>query len=118
MPDQHLIRGFKQRATRKSALPRQRSCYRYGVSTNQQSENGRIVDSLWMFTAAVLAAGPFALPLLWRNPRFSRKTKIWVSLAVLVLTAALVLVSGGLLSGMVDTFQEARRIQEYQGYAQ
>ncbi|OFZ84378.1 MAG: hypothetical protein A2603_15990 [Bdellovibrionales bacterium RIFOXYD1_FULL_55_31] len=85
------------------------------MSTNQQSEKGRIAESMWMFAAAVLAAGPFALPLFWRSPRFSRRTKIWVSVAVLVLTAALVFVSGGLLSGMVDTFQEARRIQEYQG---
>lgn len=35
---------------------------------------------------AFLFVGPFALPLLWRNPRFSQKTKIIVSVIVIILS--------------------------------
>ncbi|MBU1871733.1 MAG: zinc ribbon domain-containing protein [Candidatus Omnitrophica bacterium] len=34
---------------------------------------------------ALLCVGPFALPLAWFNPRFSRKTKIIVSVIIIVL---------------------------------
>ena len=35
---------------------------------------------------AFLCIGPFALPLLWFNPRFRRKTKIIVSIVVIILS--------------------------------
>lgn len=35
---------------------------------------------------AFLCVGPFALPLLWFNPRFSKRSKIIISVAVLVLS--------------------------------
>ena len=35
---------------------------------------------------AFLCIGPFALPLVWFNPRFSQKTKILVSVIVIVLS--------------------------------
>ena len=38
---------------------------------------------------AFLTVGPFALPLLWFNPRFSRKAKIIVSILVLILSSYL-----------------------------
>jgi len=38
------------------------------------------------FVMALLCVGPFALPLLWFNPRFTLKRKIVVSVIVIVLT--------------------------------
>ena len=35
---------------------------------------------------AFLCIGPFALPLVWFNPRFSQKTKIVVSVIVIILS--------------------------------
>lgn len=35
---------------------------------------------------AFLCVGPFALPLLWINPRFSQRTKIIVSVIVIILS--------------------------------
>jgi hypothetical protein len=49
----------------------------------------RIIDSLWTFCVAVAFLGPFALPLLWRNPRFGWRKKLAGSIAVLVFTAVL-----------------------------
>jgi len=36
------------------------------------------------FVVGLLTVGPFALPLLWMNPAYSRRTKIIVSVVVLV----------------------------------
>lgn len=38
---------------------------------------------------AFLCVGPFMLPLLWFNPRFSRQNKIIFSVAIIVLTVLL-----------------------------
>jgi len=35
---------------------------------------------------AFITVGPFALPLVWKNPRFSQRTKIIISVIVVVLT--------------------------------
>lgn len=45
----------------------------------------------WYFKTSVLiiaflCVGPFALPLVWLNPRFSSKTKIIISLIVIILS--------------------------------
>ncbi|MBU4140507.1 MAG: zinc ribbon domain-containing protein [Candidatus Omnitrophica bacterium] len=45
----------------------------------------------WYFRAsslviAFLCVGPFALPLLWFNPRFNKKTKIIISAVVIILS--------------------------------
>ena len=39
---------------------------------------------------AFLCIGPLALPLLWLNPRFSKKTKIIISVIVIILSYYLV----------------------------
>ncbi|MDD5085905.1 MAG: hypothetical protein PHE61_07700 [Candidatus Omnitrophica bacterium] len=39
-----------------------------------------------VFVIAFLCVGPFALPLLWFNPRFSLAKKIIISLIVIVIT--------------------------------
>lgn len=39
---------------------------------------------------AILCLGPFALPLAWRNPRYSAAVKLGISLFVIGLTAGLV----------------------------
>lgn len=41
-----------------------------------------------------LLAGPFGLPLLWKSPRFSGRAKGLLTAAVLIYTAALVVLSG------------------------
>jgi len=56
----------------------------------------KFIDRLWAFTLAVAFVGPLALPLFWRNPRFSYRTKIWVSLAILALTAGLIFLAGNM----------------------
>lgn len=56
-------------------------------------EKIRVIDSLWTFLVAVAVVGPFALPLLWRNPRYRVRTKVVASVLVIALTVALVLLA-------------------------
>ncbi|MFZ9596223.1 MAG: hypothetical protein ACO3A2_09110 [Bdellovibrionia bacterium] len=58
-----------------------------------QKSRNQIWESWWTFFISVAFVGPFALPLLWRNPRQSKKTKVVVSFLVIALT--LVLLLGG-----------------------
>ena len=40
----------------------------------------------WSLIVSFLVIGPFMLPLVWANPRFSKNLKIIISAAVLILT--------------------------------
>jgi len=50
----------------------------------------KVIDSFWTFLVATAFLGPFALPLLWRNPNWSKKTKVIGTVAVIILTLGLV----------------------------
>lgn len=62
----------------------------------------RVIDSLWTFLAATAVLGPFALPLLWRNPRFKLTTKIIGSVAVLAFTWALVKFANSFMEQLLE----------------
>ncbi|NBX76264.1 MAG: hypothetical protein EBQ92_06895 [Proteobacteria bacterium] len=49
----------------------------------------KVIDSFWVFLVATAFLGPFALPLLWRNPNWSKRTKIIGSIAVIAFTLVL-----------------------------
>jgi len=66
----------------------------------------KVIDSLWTFFIAVMVAGPFALPLLWRNPRFSVTTKVFGSVVVIVYTVLLTKLATGVFSDMMAQYQE------------
>jgi len=40
----------------------------------------------WSLVASFLCIGPFMLPLVWTNPRFSKKSKIIITISVAVIT--------------------------------
>lgn len=47
------------------------------------------IQSTPALIVALLTAGPFALPLVWVNPRYSKLTKTLITVGVLVATVAL-----------------------------
>ncbi len=52
-----------------------------------------------LLVTAFLCVGPFALPLLWLNPHFSRKTKIIASIIIIIISYFLwILLSNSLKS--------------------
>ena len=40
----------------------------------------------WSLVVSFLCVGPFMLPLVWRNPRFSKKYKIIITAVVIIVT--------------------------------
>lgn len=51
---------------------------------------------------AVLAVGPFALPLVWRNPRYSFVTKLAVTVGIIGLTVTLCYIMVAMYTYMLD----------------
>lgn len=49
-----------------------------------------------------LTIGPLMLPLVWRNPKFTKKNKIIITLLVIILTFALICTSGYLFIAMTN----------------
>lgn len=74
--------------------------------SHNSSTKVKIIDNLWTFIVATAVAGPFALPLLWRNPRYKKSTKIYVSVAVILFTLFLVFVAGAYLDKLLADYNE------------
>ncbi|MBI3556651.1 MAG: hypothetical protein HY074_10345 [Deltaproteobacteria bacterium] len=79
------------------------------VMNTAKGKKVKVIDSLWTFAVAVAFIGPLALPLLWRNPRFERKTKVIASMAVFVVTLALLWISW---ASMKKTWHDFQQIQK------
>lgn len=47
----------------------------------------------WLLVISFLCVGPFMLPLVWVNPNLNKNTKIIISVAIIILTYLLVVVS-------------------------
>ena len=60
-------------------------CRYCGENLNKEKK-GKWYFSMATFVTALLCVGPFALPLLWFNPRFTLKRKVIVSIIVVILT--------------------------------
>jgi len=55
------------------------------INTKQQQPEKKYFKTSFLIIA-LLCVGPFALPFLWFNPRFSQKTKIIVSVIVIIIS--------------------------------
>ena len=60
----------------------------------------------WLFVIFMLffIAGPFGLPLVWKNPRFSRSVKWALTLATLVYTGFLIMLTMKLAQTLMHPF--------------
>jgi len=54
--------------------------------------------------------GPFGLPLLYRSPKFSRKSKIILTIAVIVYTSYLIFISLEIARELYKRMEEIREI--------
>lgn len=67
----------------------------------EQPEN-RWYHSNLAIVIALACAGPFALGLVWSNPRYSRFTKIWVTILVIVVTVLLCYLAYNLIVLLIE----------------
>jgi len=75
------------------------------------SPNERIAASRWQVLVLLfLAAGPLALPVLFRSPRFSRPWKLVLLLLVILQTALVVLLVVLFARWTIDQMQQLRAL--------
>lgn len=67
----------------------------------EQPEN-RWYHSNLAIVVALACAGPFALVLVWNNPRYRRFTKIWITILVIVVTILLCYIAFKLIVLLVE----------------
>ena len=76
--------------------------------------NDEIKSKWYHTTVAVLimlaCLGPFGLPVVWGNPRYSRFTKIWITILVIVVTVLLCYTAYRLILLLIDCFEELSTI--------
>ena len=60
----------------------------------------------WTLIVAFLVIGPFALPLLWKNPQYSRFTKILWTFIIVGGTIYLTVVTGQLIQYLIKQIQQ------------
>ena len=82
---------------------------------------GSILDqkqqAKWYFKSstliiAFLCIGPLALPLLWLNPHISQKTKIVISVGIIILSYALGVVLFGSIKAIINYYQQIYMLME------
>ncbi|NBV49988.1 hypothetical protein EBR78_02065 [bacterium] len=71
--------------------------------------NIKQIDSLWVFMVATAFLGPFALPLLWANRRWSVKIKVVGTVVIIGLTGLLIYL---LKYALVDWLQEMESLSQ------
>ncbi len=66
-------------------------CKHCGSMLEKQLRKDKWYYKMYAFVIAFLCIGPFALPLIWTNPRYGKKTKLIISFVTIILTLALVI---------------------------
>lgn len=56
----------------------------------EPTKKERILNSPWTLIVAVATVGPLAIPLVWRNPGYSKPTKILLTVGIVALTIGLI----------------------------
>ncbi|NOX97508.1 MAG: zinc ribbon domain-containing protein [Nitrospirae bacterium] len=79
-------------------------CKHCGEFLNKKKEEKWYFKTYWLIIA-FLSVGPFALPLLLVNPRFSRRKKVIISIVIIVLSYYLFIVTDRLLKELGDTYK-------------
>ncbi len=76
------------------------------------SEQGKWYFKNSVVVVALLSVGPLALPLVLFNPRYSKKTKVIITLAVIVLTYLTMVVMKRSLYWIKEYYKQIGLIQQ------
>jgi hypothetical protein len=70
-----------------------------------EAKTGKWYFRTYVFVIAFLIIGPFALPLVWFNPRFSRKNKAIITVIVLIATYLLSIAMAKSIKTIMEYYQ-------------
>lgn len=74
------------------------------------AENEKWYFKTSVLVIAILCVGPFALPLAWLNPRYSKMNKVIITLAVILFTAILAASTASSLNSIAKYYGELSKI--------
>jgi hypothetical protein len=80
-------------------------CKHCGTMLVSQVKDKWYFKTPWL-VVAFLCVGPFALPLLWFNPRFSKRNKIIISVLVIILSYYLYIAFVNSLKTIANYYQQ------------
>lgn len=66
---------------------------------------------IWVI-AALLAAGPFALPLVWLSPALKKTHKIFLTIAVLIITVWLIMTTAEICRVVMKQVEDIKSIMQ------
>lgn len=84
---------------------------RESAMDSTEKKKVKVIDSYGALIITFLLVGPFMLPLLWRNPRFSKKAKVIWSIILIAFTVGLLVLAPLLIHRFVTELLEAQSIQ-------
>ncbi len=73
-------------------------------------ENVRWYFRLPTVVIAILLLGPFAIPLVWKNPAISKKLKIWISILIIALTVWLIYASVNVIQLLLKEVADIQKV--------
>lgn len=71
----------------------------------ENKDNQKWYFKSWSLVVSFLCVGPFMLPLVWANPRFSKQAKITISVIIIILTYFLTLLLASSLKSISGYYQ-------------
>ncbi|MDD3905111.1 MAG: hypothetical protein PHS46_01100 [Candidatus Omnitrophica bacterium] len=66
---------------------------------------------IWVIVA-LLAAGPFALPLVWLSPALKKLHKIFLTIAVLIITVWLIMTTAEICRVVIKQMEDIKSIMQ------
>ena len=79
-------------------------CKYCGEFLDEKAQTKWYFKTYWLIVA-FLCIGPFALPLLWLNPRFNGRNKIVISIIIIILSYLLVAFVNNSLRTIISNYQ-------------
>ncbi len=79
-------------------------CKHCGEFLNKSPEVKWYFKTYWL-VIGLLVVGPFALPMLWFNPRWSRRNKVIISVSVLILTYYLTVATVKSVNNLLEYYE-------------
>lgn len=80
-------------------------CKHCGESLEEKTQDKWYFKTHWLIIA-FLCVGPLALPLVWFNPRFSKRNKIVISIVIVILSYLLGVLFANSLRTIIGCYQQ------------
>lgn len=82
------------------------------VESHEQKKVGWY-HTTWALIVAIVTVGPLALPLVWTHPKYGVQKKVFITVIIVLLTAATIMASVETLKWAKNYMEEIQKTIEY-----